>query len=169
MPEVMCSAEGDGQGFIYMALIHAPTLEARWNGFVESERQPAPSSSAGYKRSRDCRRRLITVTIALEHVLQKEGGGPNGIVSSQIRSSSFGHHRQRRGTQSEPKLNAVSSTPSSGLWHFKLLLKVITDTMYGGGKWGERWGEVTFNKSVGSTEHTADWIKCRRIVKSKSA
>ncbi|KAL2022637.1 hypothetical protein VTK56DRAFT_4981 [Thermocarpiscus australiensis] len=37
VPEVMGWAEDAGQGFIYMALINAPTLAARWNSQTEPE------------------------------------------------------------------------------------------------------------------------------------
>ena len=38
VPEVLGWAEDDDQGFIYMALVDAPTLAARWNSLSESER-----------------------------------------------------------------------------------------------------------------------------------
>ncbi|KAK3295439.1 kinase-like domain-containing protein [Chaetomium fimeti] len=39
VPEVMGWAEDAGQGFIYMALVNAPTLAARWTRLTEPERQ----------------------------------------------------------------------------------------------------------------------------------
>jgi hypothetical protein len=39
VPEVVGWAEDDDQGFIYMALIDAPTLAARWNSLSEFERE----------------------------------------------------------------------------------------------------------------------------------
>ncbi len=39
VPEVMGWAEDAGQGFIYMALINAPTLAARWDSLAELERR----------------------------------------------------------------------------------------------------------------------------------
>ncbi|KAK4203150.1 putative pH-response transcription factor [Triangularia verruculosa] len=39
VPEVVAWTEDNGQGFIYMTYIDAPTLADRWNGLTESERQ----------------------------------------------------------------------------------------------------------------------------------
>jgi aminoglycoside phosphotransferase len=39
VPEVMGWTEDAGQGFIYMALVDAPTLAARWTRLTEPERQ----------------------------------------------------------------------------------------------------------------------------------
>lgn len=39
VPEVMGWAEDTGQGFIYMALVDAPTLAARWTRLTEPEKQ----------------------------------------------------------------------------------------------------------------------------------
>ncbi|KAK3307471.1 kinase-like domain-containing protein [Chaetomium strumarium] len=39
VPEVMGWAEDSGQGFIYMALVNAPTLAERWDGFTDPVRQ----------------------------------------------------------------------------------------------------------------------------------
>ncbi|KAK3997426.1 kinase-like domain-containing protein [Cladorrhinum sp. PSN332] len=47
VPEVMGWAEDSGQGFIYMALIDAPTLAARWNSLTESEKQAICSELKG--------------------------------------------------------------------------------------------------------------------------
>lgn len=102
-PEVMGWAEDAGQGFIYMELIDAPTLAARWNGLNESEKLSICSQLKSIVQVwRGLEQDLGDVYIGKQewHLRPKHGGNlPADIHAHQRRrrqATSQRHHRQRQ-------------------------------------------------------------------------